>query len=120
VSLDYLNRDEIEDDYEEEHLVQFLYSHNIHETGGVNQRGNFRYSKAGSKRIDNGNGLTKIFGTLPYVKVQEMLGEIRGKAYHESNSELAKYLTELIGKEIEIDWAFKSSSEDNDARHSDY
>ena len=121
VSLDYLNRDEIDDTVEGENLTQFLYTHNIHETGGINNRGYFRYSKTGTKRIDNGNGLVKIFGRpLLYTEVQEILGEIRGKVYHESNDELAKYFKDLIGKEIEVDWAFKSSSEDNNRRDSNY
>lgn len=119
-TVDFLNRDEIEQDIEGERLTQFLYTHNTHETGGINLAGNFSYSVRGSKRIDNGNGLVKILGAKRYDEVEEILGEMRGKAYHESNSELSKYFRDQFGVEVEVDWAFKSSSEDNEHRNPKY
>ena len=116
-SVDFMNRDTIDYDLEGDSLTQFLYTHNVHETGGYNLGGNFAYSSRGSKRIDNGNGLVKIFGPMSYEKVEDMLGEIRGKAYHESNADLALYFKNLLGREVEVDWAFKSSSEDNNGRN---
>lgn len=121
--LNFLNRDPIQFD-DTENLTQFLYTHAIHEVGGISDdEGNFIPSVMGTKRIDNGNGLLKLLGIKSFQEMKDVLGEIRGKAFHLSDDDLVTYFKKLFGdkvSDLEIDWAFKSSSADNKNREKDY